>query len=443
MEKYINPKNIALENAVRDRRIDQVKLLLYKGAEPNFRFRHKGSMMYVAMENNDIEIIILLLKYGYKVTKHVLNYIFSKNNPTKDKHAEELVRGCVSNHVKFEFMQKIFKKIATSKPEEFPKSMRSSTLKFLIDYRLSSNSRLEYSRSLVEFYGLVDLWKPNKCHTLMSMAIETCDYKFLSMLVKHGADPNSKCDGSELPLTAAARWKNLELVKLFLAHGAKINELNYQQSVRGTGVRGTALHAACERDKSTYNDRRMKDEIPIKIIRLLIEKGADLNIFDTNQKTPLMRANTAVLKLTVIQELAIMKFKNQHISDENLLYIQRGKILQKKFDACLAELEKMQSYDFFHGWPLYYILNMRRNRKKLTLLTRNEEFVTAFRRCNRRSFKYYGKYLDEIFEEALERRDILMTEEKKLKSVFKNYNLPELSVRQIAYYENEDLFFGL
>lgn len=84
---------------------------------------------------------------------------------------------------------------------------------------------------------------------------------------------------------------------------------------------------------------------------------------------------------------------------------------------------------------------MREQYKKLTYLTKNEDLVDGFKRARKSEpFKHYGKDLDDIFGNALKKRDILESEEEKLKSVLKDH-LPDLVTRKIAYYCNENLFF--
>lgn len=55
-------------------------------------------------------------------------------------------------------------------------------------------------------------------------------------------------------------------------------------------------------------------------------------------------------------------------------------------------------------------------------------------------FKLYGTTLDCIIEEALKRKDILLSEEIKLTSVFKDF-LPTLVINKVAYFNTDDSFF--
>lgn len=68
---------------------------------------------------------------------------------------------------------------------------------------------------------------------------------------------------------------------------------------------------------------------------------------------------------------------------------------------------------------------MRFNRKKMTLLMKNKNFMKDFAfNWYRQSFRHYARDLDNIFLEDHHRRNVLLKEEK---------NLNDLVIRKVAY----------
>lgn len=219
------------------------------------------------------------------------------------------------------------------------------------------------------------------------------------------------------------------MTKLLVKNGAK-SQIN-ERLIYGK----TALHRVCEIQTSAYPSN----------LHLLIKYGADPNILDDDGNTPLMLifpkfsvVGCKKLEEAMIEELAIMKFKNNFICQENLEYIMKEARLKKKFNECLAELKKMKDYKFYNQITLYDFIKSRNNVKKLISLISNEKFVTEFQSSwNRKSYKHYGKLVDNIFEDIKEAKEILLNEEKHLWLIFKDY-LPELVISNLAYVAHED-----
>lgn len=102
-------------------------------------------------------------------------------------------------------------------------------------------------------------------------------------LIKEGADVNQIDEYGATPLMNACRWAQLPMVKLLLAHGAKVDE---PKSPKGR----TALMVAC----AYYAG--------LDIISLLVDKGAKVNAKAADGITPLMLA-AGNAKLNVVQYL--------------------------------------------------------------------------------------------------------------------------------------------
>lgn len=222
-------------------------------------------------------------------------------------------------------------------------------------------------------------------------------------------------------LYLAAKETDESMIKLLLKRGAQINQrLNEGQ---------TALHRACVKDEIDY-------------IYLLCKYGADVNILDDRGKTPCMYlTGSTENKEVMVEEFAKLRFENHYLCGENLKFIQEDERLQKIFKNCLEELEKMKNLKFYNGYSMYDIFKMRQQTRKLPFLMKNDDFVEAYKsNWNSELFKHYGYYMNNTFQVSLEKKNILVNEEKKLFMIFKDY-LPELVISKTVYFIHENLFF--
>ena len=106
--------------------------------------------------------------------------------------------------------------------------------------------------------------------------------KLIELLIKNGADlnnQNAQTDGDKTPLMISVYNNYLNLVKYLVEQGASINQ-------KSDSVGETALHIA----GNTYRDESER-ATSFKIVKLLMEKGADPNIIHgveyDNPTTPL------------------------------------------------------------------------------------------------------------------------------------------------------------
>lgn len=259
----------------------------------------------------------------------------------------------------------------------------------------------------------------------------------IECLLDRGADINKKTLNSDeytpLFLAVTQNFKcNKSIVKLLLRRGANIN------------ARSNKGYTALNLLRRTNNRN--------EIIRLLLDYGADLNlednvIFYTYYRTPYLGSANEIL----LKELAIMKFEGQYVSKMNLNRISKGFYngdtrAMLKFIGCLEELQRMKDYDIFDGISLHEVLKMRKNFKKLILLTKKEEFVAAFQmNWDRKSLPHFSKDLDDIFNEAVRRRDVLLHEQEKIyeSRLDKKFSLPAELMKMIVEFATEHIYFDL
>jgi len=95
------------------------------------------------------------------------------------------------------------------------------------------------------------------------------DPAIVRLLIRFGADVNSRDEGGRTPLIWAAEYSNIKAVKQLLDHGAEIDA----QENDGT----TALLTA-----TNGND--------VKLATVLLDRGANIELHDAEEWTPLLRA---------------------------------------------------------------------------------------------------------------------------------------------------------
>ena len=132
-------------------------------------------------------------------------------------------------------------------------------------------------------------------------AIRTNDLSRLSALVREGADVNAKDAHGETPLMYAATVGSLDAMKFLIEKGADVNVQNNFGStaliwsatdlakVRLLTDHGANVNAASKRGRTALLVAAMSDH-SAGIVKLLIEKGADLKPVDFLKTTPLRAA---------------------------------------------------------------------------------------------------------------------------------------------------------
>ncbi|KAI9748141.1 MAG: hypothetical protein M4579_007306, partial [Chaenotheca gracillima] len=116
-------------------------------------------------------------------------------------------------------------------------------------------------------------------NTALQLATANGHEQIVRLLLEHGADLNPHIGDDYSPLCVASTLGNEQIVRTFLKHGADINAQNSDGS--------TALYTA-------------SDEGHEQIVRLLLEHGADVNIPITDEHMALWLASPAGYEVTVL-----------------------------------------------------------------------------------------------------------------------------------------------
>lgn len=125
--------------------------------------------------------------------------------------------------------------------------------------------------------------------TSLYFACERGDTKTVKSLIQNGANVNMKSKNGELPLIAACQQDNDILIQILLDQGADINEAlfsavhsDYEKVVNLLLCKGGCLRDG-EKSLLTF----ACEQGSIKSIKILLEKGADINDVDNHKHIPI------------------------------------------------------------------------------------------------------------------------------------------------------------
>lgn len=293
----------ALMDAAESRDVEVVNLLLENGADPNLvsdGFYYTMSALTHAVERNDINILKTLLKanLNYRVKSSAILIAVKNNNYQMAELILDtgirLNEDCIDKKLLGEIFEDAINKADVEK------------LKFIVNNGAKLNE--EYS------------W----IQTPLIRACERKEQKLVELLLELGADPNFMCECGSLPLKAAMRISDGNMIRLLIKKGANINVGGYELLLRvkdkenaqifldnGADVNGrdydgeTALIHAVERNDiecvkllldsgANINARDRDDRTAVmyakncEMLKVLCDAGADLALWDKNGQTPLM-----------------------------------------------------------------------------------------------------------------------------------------------------------
>ena len=160
------------------------------------------------------------------------------------------------------------------------------------------------------------------------------DIKSINKLLDEGADPNVLGKDGRLPLVSAARMSNtagsLEIVKLLLDRGAKINLSN-----EITGF--TALIAA---------SRNSNKDSSLETVKVILERGANVNLKDKQGFTALMLASSHTNDDSSLENVKMLldRGANPNIVNNNGLSALQISAIYSNSDSSLETVKTLLEY---------------------------------------------------------------------------------------------------
>ena len=118
----------------------------------------------------------------------------------------------------------------------------------------------------------------------LETAISRGRTEVVTLLLDHKADPNCGDADNETALMVAAGARNVEVVQALLTRGADVT------SRTGSGY--TALHRVVWSLSRLESDSARERAAGLRIIKILLEHGADVHAANTFEETPMGRAKT-------------------------------------------------------------------------------------------------------------------------------------------------------
>lgn len=295
---------------------------------------------------------------------------------------------------------------------EFENSKGENLLFTFIRYfaaRIDNHDAAEIAKILIES-GIPIKNEDGSSWAPLFYCIQLENLPLVSLLIDKGVDiKNNQC------VSKAAETNNIFVLDLLLSSGADINYKTFNGS--------TALHRACKLSK-------------LQSIGFLMQKGADFNAENNDGKTPfeLVRShcyNYDECIEIVVKFISKLNFENFPVSEKNMNLIQSNSKARKHFDMCISELNQLKNAVFYAPYSYYFVLKTsKKGMKKLSNLTKNEEFVEKFQE-NLGRFSCYKDELQNIFEGAIKLRNESIIIASRLYSIFGKL-LPDTVIEKLT-----------
>ena len=248
-----------------------VKLLIDNGADVNAKTENGNTALMYACENsNSVEVVKFLIDNGADVNL--------KNNGG-------MTALMSASDVSHELIELLIK--SGARVNEVDDNGKSA-LMYACEKHIISSSDIEVVKFLIDNGANVNL-KSNDSETALMNAYIRGNKELVELLINSGADVNLidfnlKDNYGRTKLMEASKIGNKEAVELLINAGARVNEIDNDGN--------TALFYACRLRDYTIFDKKC-----LKLVKFLIDNGADVNIKNNVGQTPLSVSSGKVEKL--------------------------------------------------------------------------------------------------------------------------------------------------
>jgi len=314
---------------------EMVKLLLEKGADPNFvKHYYKSTPLHFAAQSGSAEIVKLLIENKAKVDQRALEFACGFGTQDYYKPNSEVVKlllqnGVVDINKKNEYGRTPLIIACIAKNGQIDAEFVKFLLRMGADPNIADSgagySSLQHNiraRGSPEIFNLLviegaQIKTLNSRYKRCAMAL-ACGYSsnlpnptVAKLLLKNGVNPNYSYYGTPF-LNYAAYHGSVELIKLLLEKGAKVNKTdgNFESPLEAACWKGNteAVKVLLEHGAkpNLWGGSPLHTAIKqgsVEIVKSLLEHGAKVNKLDGSYGTPLERAwyttppNAEIIKL--------------------------------------------------------------------------------------------------------------------------------------------------
>jgi len=276
-----------------------VSTLLARGADANAVYRKQNAIWIAAAKGNN-KIVRKLLEYKADVNLKGLcgSALFSACDGIHKEVVQTLLEnGAIVCQQSDDSLYRNALEVACCGPDE-------EIFELLIEYAARSEN-FEKRESL------------GGC---LSLACSGGHEKIVRLLLGHKANVNAQHDGVGTPLVAACIGGHEQIVQLLLYHGTDVNQASAvsPKTILGHLCRGTPLlHLINEASKRNFFGDYFPLLVPawIRILKILIAAGANVNTSDDHGQTPLHFAaisNSTEFSKILIEAGAIVDELDKH-----------------------------------------------------------------------------------------------------------------------------------
>lgn len=448
--------------------IEIVKILLNKGCEIDVKDEYGNTTLHFAARGGHPEMIEFVIQQGIKID-------------VENDFGQTVLFSAVQGFGPNEGVVKLLLNLGLDiNYEDFKRNTPLSYIAQLSDAPMRSKYMGFVETLLKHGAGVNTRNKDDNC-TLFELCYGVLDKRAISLVLRYGANVNSKNYGGETALHIVMKNLNhnypercIQVVKKLIKYGADV----MAKDKNGQTLLSYALKEGCA-DKGCYtvDDYFGRLAGPRKIVELLLGLGVKVDkvgemlylmlvplfspactepfmdhgyTFDNNFITPkgiiYWLATLEKKKLhakVAIRQIFKMKCQNLNVYDENLRVIQSNSELKDFWNKCDEEVNRMKDHhDIFN-------LFVSKNSTVLGNLASKKEVVQVFASNQHKTmFPIYAEYLKEQLEKGLnwELTSLLRKVKYFFPAVAKskgNAHLPKLPARCTAkindYLSIEDL----
>ena len=258
---------------------------------------HKGTLLHLAVREGRFQIVRSLLAHGADINSHE-DYVTSPHIASLQRHSQGL--------------------------ESHSERLLDTRLDAIDDIENALlDTKLDVSS---EEISDAEMGLGGRRFTPLHLAASEGHLDICQMLLERNADVHVHGDSGDTPLHLAASSHHLEIVRILLQYNAEVNPgnedgctpllmaLSKENALDDGG--STSLHPLSQ-------GLQRGDLNIVRLVRLLLESGANVNVYDTSRNTPLHFAASAG-NLDVARMLLELGAEVDSQNDERLTPLQRA-----------------------------------------------------------------------------------------------------------------------